>query len=150
VGKVKKLKKELADNKVVGLDTSVFIHHFEGDELSELTSVILEEVQDGHVRGAVSAVTLAEVLARPLELGLESLADLYRVVFHEMPNLEMVAMDPAVASRAAEIRSAHKLEFATSMLLASAVEAGATAFVTDDPELKGFKEMKVMVLDEYL
>ncbi|MBU1671955.1 MAG: type II toxin-antitoxin system VapC family toxin [Actinobacteria bacterium] len=148
--KVKRLKKDLGDHKVVGLDTGVFIHHFGGDELSELTSVVLGQVQDGHVRGTVSTVTLAEVMARPLELGLESLADLYRVLFHEMPNLELVAMDPAVAARAAGIRSMGKLEMASSILLASAAEAGASAFVTDDPELTGFNGMKVMVLDEYL
>jgi predicted nucleic acid-binding protein len=150
VTKGKRLKKELSEHKIVGLDTDVFVRHFEGDEDSELTTLVLERVQDGHCRGVVSTVSLAEVLVRPLQMGLESLADLYRVVFHEMPNLEMVPVDQEVASRAAALRAACGFGPADSLVLATAIEAGATAFVTTRPELKDVKGLQVIVLEEYL
>jgi predicted nucleic acid-binding protein len=150
VVKGKRLKKELSEHKTVGLDTAVFTHHFEGDEYSELTTQVLERVQDGQCRGVVSTISLAEVLVKPLQMGLESLADLYRVVFHEMPNLEIVPVDQEVASRAASLRVAHGLGPADSLVLATALEAGATAFITTRPEQKEVKGLQVLVLDDYI
>jgi predicted nucleic acid-binding protein len=150
VAKGKRLKKDLTEHNVVGLDTGVFIHHFEGGEYSELTTIVLERVQDGGCKGVVSAVSLAEVLVKPLQLGLESLADLYRVVFHEMPNLQTVPVDQDVASRAASLRAVNGLGPADSIVMATAIEAGATAFVTTRQELKVVKGLRIMVLSEYL
>lgn len=146
----KRLKKDLGEHKRVGLDTSVFIHHFEGGDLSELTTVILERVQDGHLTGCVSALSLAEVLVKPLERGLDGLADLYRVVFHEMPNLEMVPVDKEVASRAASLRASHGLGMGESIMLACALSAGATAFVTDKRMEAKVNGLEVFVLEDYL
>jgi len=147
--KSKKLRKDLSEHKVIGVDTGVFIKHFQGGEDSELTSVVLGEIQGGEVRGIVSSISLAELMVRPLEAGEDDLADLYRVLIQEMPNLETVSVDPRIASRAAEIRAASKTGPNESLLLATAQESGATGFVTSDPGLKKAKGIKVMVLDEY-
>ena len=147
--KSKKLRKDLSEHKVIGVDTGVFIKHFQGGEDSELTSVVLGEIQGGEVRGIVSSISLAELMVRPLEAGEDDLADLYRVLIQEMPNLETVSVDPRIASRAAEIRAASKTGPNESLLLATAQESGATGFVTSDPGLKQAKGIKVMVLNEY-
>ncbi len=150
MAKGKRLKKDLAEHEIVGLDTGVFINHFEGGEYSELTTIVLERVQDGGCKGVVSTVSLAEVLVRPLRMGHESLADLYRVVFHEMPNLQTVPVDQEVASRAATLRAAAGLGTADSIVLATAIEAGATALVTTRHQLKEARGLRIMVLSEYL
>ena len=147
--KPKRLRKDLSEHKVIGVDTGIFIKHFQGGEDSELTSVVLGEIQGGSARGIVSSISLAELMVRPLEAGQDDLADLYRVLIHEMPNLETVSVDPRIASRAAEIRASGKMGPNESLLLATAQESGATAFVTSDPGLKQAKGIKVMVLDEY-
>ena len=147
--KTKRLKRDVAEHKRVGVDTGVFIHHFQGDGLAELTSVVLNEIQGGSCKGIVSSISLAELMVRPLQAGEDDLADLYRVLIHEMPNLETVSVDPRIASSAAEIRAAHNTGPTDSLLLATARESGATAFITSDPRLKQVKGIKVMVLDEY-
>ena len=147
--KTKRLRKDLNEHKVIGVDTGILIKHFQGGEDSELTSVVLGEIQGGSTRGIVSSISLAELMVRPLEAGEDDLADLYRVLIHEMPNLETISVDPRIASRAAEIRAASKMGPNESLLLATAQESGATAFVTSDPGLKQAKGIKVMVLDEY-
>jgi len=150
VAREKRLKKDLGEHKRVGLDTSVFINHFEGGEYSELTTVILERVQDGHLTGCVSTLSLAEVLVKPLERGLDGLADLYRVVFHEMPNLEMVPVDKEVASRAASLRASHGFGMGDSIVLACALQAGTSAFITDKNIKAEVKGLKVLALEDYL
>ena len=147
--KTKRLRKDLNEHKVIGVDTGILIKHFQGGEDSELTSVVLGEIQGGSTRGIVSSISLAELMVRPLEAGEDDLADLYRVLIHEMPNLETISVDPRIASRAAEIRAASKMGSNASLLLATAQESGATAFVTSDPGLKQAKGIKVLVLDEY-
>ncbi len=147
--KPKRLRKDLNEHKVIGVDTGVFIRHFQGGEDSELTSVVLGEIQADSVKGIVSSISLTELMVRPLEAGDNDLADLYRVLIHEMPNLETVSVDPRIASRAAEIRATSKMGPTESLLLATAQESGATAFVTSDPGLKQAKGIKVMVLNEY-
>jgi predicted nucleic acid-binding protein len=144
------LKKDLGEHKRVGLDTCVFIHHFEGGELSELTAVVLERVQDGRVTGCVSALSLTEVLVKPLEKGLDGLADLYRVVFHEMPNLETVSVDQEVASKAAWLRASQGLGLGESIVLACALQAGTTAFITDKNIKAEINGLQVLALEDYL
>jgi predicted nucleic acid-binding protein len=147
--KSKKLKKDIDDHKVVGLDTGVFIRHFQGGEQSELSATVLGEIQRGACRGVFSSISLTELMVRPLQAGDKDLADLYRVLIHEMPNLETVSVGPGIASRAAEIRAAENTGPTESLLMAAALESGATAFVTSDAGLKQVKGIKVMVLDEY-
>jgi predicted nucleic acid-binding protein len=148
--KTKRLKKDIDDHKIVGLDTGVFIRHFQGGEQAELTSVVLGEIQKGNAKGVLSSISFAELMVRPLQAGEDDLADLYRVLIHEMPNLETVSVDPNIASRAAEIRAAYNTGPTESLLLATALESGATGFVTSDPGLKQINGIKVMVLDEYV
>ncbi|HEY5527313.1 MAG TPA: type II toxin-antitoxin system VapC family toxin [Candidatus Anoxymicrobiaceae bacterium] len=148
--KTKRLKKDMAEHKAVGVDTGVFVRHFQGNGLADLTSVVLNEIQCGSCQGIVSSISLTELMVRPLQAGEDDLADLYRVLIHEMPNLETVSVDANIASRAAEIRAEYETGPTESLLLATAIESGATAFVTSDPGLRQVKRIKVMVLDEYV
>ncbi len=148
--RVKKLKKDLAEHSVIGIDTGVFIRHFQGGDPSELTSTVLREVQDGSTAGIVSSISLGELMVKPLQAGEDDLADLYRVLIHEMPNLHTVSVDPQIASRAAEIRASQKVGATNSLVLATAIRSGATAFVTSERGLGQVNGMKVMVLDEYM
>src|SRR5674536_352256 len=104
--KPKRLRKDLNEHKVIGVDTGVFIQHFQGGEDSELTSVVLGEIQGDSVKGIVSSISLTELMVRPLEARDDELADLYRVLIHEMPNLATVSVDPRLASRRGRPRSA--------------------------------------------
>lgn len=148
--KTKRLKKDVAEHKTVGIDTGVFIRHFQGGPMSELTSAVLGEIQSGSCEGVISSISLTELMVRPLREGEDDLADLYRVLIHEMPHLQTVSVDPRIASRAAEIRAAFNTGPTESLLLATAIESSATAFVTSDQGLKQVKGIKVMVLDEYM
>jgi predicted nucleic acid-binding protein len=148
--KTKRLKKDLAEHRSVGVDTGIFVRHFQDNGLADLTSVVLGEIQSGSCNGVISSISLTELMVMPLQAGEDDLADLYRVLINEMPNLETVSVDPRIASKAAELRAEYKTGPTESLLLATAIESGATAFVTSDPGLKQVKGIKVMVLDEYI
>lgn len=150
MAKGKRLKKDLEDHRKVGIDTDVFLHHFEGGQLAEVTTVLLERVQDGHCAGVVCSLSVAEAIARPLELGMEGLADRYRILFHEMPNLEVAPVDEEVAAEAASISAQHGLGIVEGCVLAAVGSAGATALFTNNNRLRVVKSLRVMVLDDYL
>jgi len=52
--------------KIIGLDTMVFIYHFEENQLySPLTFSIFENLEKGNFKGITSILTLLEILVKP-------------------------------------------------------------------------------------
>ena len=60
------LKQRLAGDQIIGLDTSIFIYHLEGNEVyMPLTRQVLEAVENGQCQGVVSTITLMELTVQP-------------------------------------------------------------------------------------
>lgn len=146
----KKLEGDLRKYKVLGLDTSVFIYHFEGGKYSALTTKLFGRVVEGSSTAVASTINLAEVLVLPIRTGNLELADYYRSVFIGMPNLTMVDVTEQVSVRAAEIRARYNTKMSEGILLATCIEHGGKAFVTNESALKRVNEVDIVVLDEYL
>jgi predicted nucleic acid-binding protein len=64
--------------------------------------------------------------------------------------LRLVEISYPVARRAAELRAIHNLRLPDAFQLASAIEHGATHFVTNDARLKRVGEIRVLVLEDYV
>ena len=149
MGTRRELIESIKKHDVVGLDTCVFIYHFEGSRYPELTGAIFEAIENGRCRAAVSVISLMEVLVMPLRKGEARLASMYRVVFESMPNLSMVDVTPAVAEKAASIRAECNLSTPNSILLATTIDSGGDLFITNEPRLKRVENIEVAVLDDY-
>jgi predicted nucleic acid-binding protein len=59
-----------------------------------------------------------------------------------------VALDLAVADRAAALRGQYRLRTPDAIQLATALEAGADAFLTNDQQLSRVTEVPVLLIDE--
>ncbi|WP_404987325.1 type II toxin-antitoxin system VapC family toxin [Candidatus Hadarchaeum sp.] len=57
-------------------------------------------------------------------------------------------MDAAIAERAADLRARYGLRTPDALQVATALHAGATAFLTNDARLKAVRELEVVLLDE--
>ncbi|CAN5588639.1 hypothetical protein BH10CHL1_BH10CHL1_25330 [soil metagenome] len=65
----------LARPAAVGLDTSVFIYHFEAHpQYLPLTTTILTSVESGKQRGVTSIITLMELTVQPWKLNRREIA----------------------------------------------------------------------------
>lgn len=74
---------------------------------------------------ALSTVTLTEVLTGPHKAGLTALAKRYEKALCQY---EVVPVTVPIAALAAQLRVQHRLKLPDALQLATALEAGATAF----------------------
>lgn len=141
----------LGRHERVGLDTPVFIYHMEGTaRFAEPAGVALDELAGGAFAGVTSVLTLMEIAVKPLQVGRPDVAEEYEVLLANYPNLAVAAIDRPTARRAAELRARHRLRPADALQLAACLEQGATAFLTNDRELRRVSEFQVLVLEDFV
>lgn len=135
----------------VGLDTSVFIYHLEGtSRYAACAAEVFSELAHGSFQAVTSVLTLMELAVKPLQLGRPDVADEYEVLLLNYPNLGIAEIDRATVRRAAELRAADRLRPADALQLAACLQQGATAFLTNDRELRRVAEVQVLLLEAFV
>ena len=145
------LNERLADHEVIGLDTSVFIYHFEAHpRYQPLTRVLLGAVQAGRRVAVTSTVTVMELTVRPWQLERPGVAREYELLLVHFPHLVLADVTRAVARQAAQLRARYRIRPADALHVASALLHGATAFVTNDRKLARLAPvLDVIILDDF-
>ncbi len=137
---------------VVGLDTAPIIYYLEAyPDWGPLVRPLYEtRIIPGANAAATSAITLAEVLVKPLRTARADLASAYKAFLTSTAHLALVSILPSVAERAADFRARYGLRLPDACQVAAALEAKATLFVTNDAQLRRVTELRVLVLSDYL
>ena len=132
--------------KVLALDTNIFIYHFEENPAyAAFTEELFDKIESGRVRAVTSALTLHEILTGARKAGNPELASLYRNLLGSFPNLHFVAFDVTVADISSDLRARYGLRTPDAIQVATAIHQRAEAFVTNDEGLRRVKEIKVTV-----
>jgi predicted nucleic acid-binding protein len=136
----------------IGLDTSVFIYHYEEHpKYSIFTGEILSGVEHGHWEGITSVISLMELVVRPLQLKREDISRKYEALLIHFPHLKVVDIDRDVSRRAAQLRAAYRIRPPDALQLAASILHDAKAFVTNDRRLTRLQhEIDVVLLDDFL
>lgn len=135
----------------VHVDTNAIIYFLQAiSPWDGLVGAVFAEFESGTVRGSSSYVTLVEVLVKPLKEGQRAVADRYREVLLNARSFDLMPLDRGVAESSARIRAQYGFKTPDAIQLASAVQAGAGAFVTNDKALRQFSEVDVLILDDYV
>ena len=143
------LASALAGHRLIALDTSVWIYHFEGSATyGRSADSVLEAVSAGNVAAVASELVLLELLVAPLKKSAQDVADEIELTLLHFPHLQLAPVTRSVLMRAAEIRARYGLRTPDAIMLATAVEAGATLAVTNDDAWKRVKEVDVVLLGE--
>jgi predicted nucleic acid-binding protein len=95
----------------------------------------------GHVRFAVTTITIAEVLTGPLQGGDEALARRYRSI---LESWQPVPLDVDIAESAARLRASLRLRLADAVQAASALTINAAALVTHDRDFSRVHTLRVI------
>jgi len=139
----------LKRHHVVAADTMVFIYHLqEHPRYISATQVILDAWEAGSHQGVTSIISLAEVLVKPLRDGNDVAAEDYRRLLTTFPNLRLCDVSRSIAEAAARLRAAHGQPMPDMIQVATAVMAGATGFVSNDPAFKRIKDLEILILDD--
>jgi len=131
------------------VDSMLFVYHFEGHErFGPAAGRLLAAAEAGRCRLVASVLARLEVLVVPRRHGREDLCQRYRDLFDSFPNLTVLPIGPEIAEIAADLRAAHNLRTPDALHLATALQAGAKAFVSGDRRIRGVEEIEVVDLEE--
>ncbi len=139
----------LRDVRRLGLDSAPLIYFIEQhhDYFARMLYV-LRSVDEGSLEGVSSTITLAEVLVHPLRTAHHELANRYETLLLHGRGLRLEPVTAAIARRAADLRARYDLRTPDALHMATAVETGCDAFLTNDRGIKRVNEIKVLVLND--
>lgn len=133
----------------VFLDTSCFIYTIEENpKYSKLTRPVLNAITDKELETFTSTITLGEVLVKPFKKRDYSLARIYHTIFTQTEKLNTISPGVEIAVSASKIAADYNLQLFDSFQLAIAQKHGCKSFLTNDKNLKKFKRLKVICLDD--
>jgi len=133
-----------------GVDTMLFVYHFEGNErLGVHAGRILAAAEAGRCRLVTSVLTLLEILVVPRRQGREDLCQGYREFFAGFPNLSMVPVGEEIAEVAAGLRASLPIRTPDAIHVATAMVAGATAFISADLRIKGPRGLRIIRPEQF-
>jgi predicted nucleic acid-binding protein len=133
---------DLPENALVLVDTAPIIYFLEehpkfGRRFKPLFAIHAA----GHLRFAITTITIAEVLTGPLRSGNEALARRYRVI---LESWQPVALDVDIAESAARLRASLRLKLADAVQAASALAINAAALVTHDRDFSRVRSLRII------
>jgi predicted nucleic acid-binding protein len=149
---VARLIKRLGEHNLIGVDTALFIYHLESNlRYQALAQEVLVGIENGRWRGVTSVITLMELTVRPWQQERAAVAREYEILLINFPNLSLVDVTRSIARRAAQLRASYGLRPADALHLASAIQEGATAFVTNDRGLVRLSQhLDIVLLDDFV
>jgi predicted nucleic acid-binding protein len=135
----------------LGLDTAPIIYFIEEHPIYlPYISPIFAAISRAELAGVTSTITVAEVLIQPLRHDTPDLYQEYLDLFLHSDNFEVHVIDVAVAQAAADLRVRYSLRLPDALQLAVALQAGCTAFLTNDRQLRRVTDLRVLILDDLL
>ena len=137
---------------VIGLDTAIFIYHFEENPAYlPLTRELLSSIEMGERKGVTSAITLMEIIVKPLALGQIDVARKYEAMLVNFPNLDIVDLDRDVIRQAARLRAEYRIRPPDALQVSASLLYGADVFITNDGLLKRLQDkLEVIILDDFV
>ena len=140
--------RDLAGHRRIGLDSNILIYLLEtSGPLADAAARIVDAIDAGTTEAVLSTVGLIEILAGPARAGDAAAFELTADALRDLL-IRVVSFDRATAEDAAWIRGSLGIGLEDAVHLASARNAGATAFVTNDRRLRSIPRLEVLYLDD--
>jgi predicted nucleic acid-binding protein len=144
-----KIQAALQQVKRLFLDSAPVIYYI---DMNPAYSAIMDEVFDyiesNPIRVVTSPVTLAECLILPIRQNNVSQQQLFIDMITAQDTADFTEITSAIAQHAAEIRARYNLQLPDAFQIATALETGCEAFLTNDAQLKRVTEVTVLVVSE--
>jgi uncharacterized protein len=120
---------------VVFWDTNLFIYLLEGNaEFGESVRQLGKRMEARRDNLVTSALTIGEILVRPLRENDIETAERYRAMF-QRPEVQITSFDQKAAQHYARVRRDTTIKVPDAIQLACAASAGVDLFITNDDRL---------------
>jgi predicted nucleic acid-binding protein len=146
------LLSELSGSNSIFLDTAPIIYYIEAhQDYGPLMKELVDSFQYGELTAFTSVITITEVLPKPVSQNQKQLIDKFVKFLRRGQYLNLLEISPEIAEAAGYLRGKYgSLKTMDAIQLSAAINAGADAFITNDIKLKQVKELKIVVLEDYL
>ena len=114
-------------------DTNLFVYLMEGHGRANQVAALRQRMMERDDELLTSALTLGEVLVKPMEAGDQELRQRYEIVI--TAGAVVLPFDARAAPRFAEIRRDRSIRAPDAIQLACASTAGVDLFITNDDRL---------------
>ena len=143
--------RNLLELRRVAFDTNALIYLLEGREPhAELVAAALGRLEEGGAIGVISTVVEMELLVKPLREQDIAFVERLDLVFRNLPNLIIRAVDRPVARAAAEIRARDRLGSPDAIIAATAMVEGCDAIIGNDRAMaRRLRGISYLCLDDY-
>lgn len=146
---VERLRTSLGRHRRIALDTSIFIYHLEANaKYIALTDYVFSWLDSKKSAAVTSVITMTGLLVKPYRESDEETVDKCYTLLSTYPNLEWICPSLEIADLAAEIRAIHRLRTPDALQAATALQANATALVTNDSVFQRIRDLDVLILDD--
>jgi predicted nucleic acid-binding protein len=138
--------------KKVFLDTAPIIYFIEAhQQFGPLVKQVVDLINENRIQAVTSVLTISEVLPKPVETGNEELAKKFMTYLRSGPNLDLITIGETISESAGKLRGKHPyLKTVDAIQISAALDAEADAFLTNDKKLSGIKEIRMILLSDYL
>ena len=142
----------MTDYKKVFVDTAPFIYFIEKDDNNpqyyEKVKKFLKDGYDNDKKFVSSVITIEEYFVFPYRNQEYSLIDMFNRLV-ETTNMDIVEINQEIAKKAAQIRADYKgFKAMDALQLAVACLSECDLFLTNDKQLKQFKEIECVTVEE--
>jgi predicted nucleic acid-binding protein len=133
---------DLPEGALILIDTAPIIYFLEGHpKFGPRFRPLFEAHGAGHVRFAVTTITIAEVLTGPLQAADDALARRYRAI---LGSWQPIALDLDIAEGVARLRASLRLKLADAVQAASALAINAAVLATHDRDFSRVHSLRII------
>jgi predicted nucleic acid-binding protein len=148
---LEQFRSDLGRHRRVAIDSSIFIYQLEASpRYGALSDAVFTWVERPGRTAVTSTITMTELLVQPYRNHDEDRADEFFALLSTFPHLDWVAHDLEIADLAARLRGLHRLRTPDALQAATAIKAGATAVITNDPIFERVTTLETIVVDRFL
>lgn len=135
-------------HRLIALDSNVLIYLLETTgPIADVAARIVDAIDAGETTAVLSAIGLVEILTGPARVGDATTFEFTAEALRDLP-IRVVPLDGRRAEDAAWIRGSLGIGLEDAVHLATARDAGATVFITNDRRLRSIPRLEVVYLDD--
>ena len=135
----------------VSVDTNVFVGVINKEPNSASSREILDRIDSGSLRCAVSTVVVAEICAGYHIAGQVNEKDDFLAHLRSSQNYDIVELSMGIADEAGRIRAVTGLKLPDAIIVASALKGESECLITNDDSLKrAGKFVRVVTTREFV
>ncbi|GAB4516736.1 MAG: hypothetical protein OHK0046_22570 [Anaerolineae bacterium] len=143
------INRVLMGRQRIYIETAPLIYFVEENpQYVEKMEAVLKYIEQQEINAFSSVIILPEVLKRPLQEQRHDLAREYRKILIDSQQFQLLPVTLSIAEQSAALRARYNLRTPDALHVATALNAGCDAFLTNDGGIRRVTELQILMLDD--